>query len=579
MVNIPIEMDGVVYYKRFDYYSIDPDSRFYIILKSDTTDIQRKQILLNEQLKTALSEARDANAAKTSFLSNMSHEIRTPMNAIIGLDSIALKEPDLPAKTREHLEKIGGSARHLLGLINDILDMSRIESGRIVFRNEEFSFHEFLDQINTIINGQCMDKGLQYNCIIRGDVDDYFIGDDMKLKQIFINILGNAVKFTNAPGVVTFEITETARFENNRTLRFTMRDTGIGMDKDYLPKLFEPFTQEDGTATNKYGGSGLGMAITKNFIEMMNGTIDVESEKGVGSTFTVTVTLLASGRSDTAEDMHVTPQDLKVLVIDDDQVACQHARIILEESGVHTDTALSGKEALEIIRLNQARLESYNVILMDLRMPEQDGVEVTREIREILNDQSTIIILTSFSWEDVKEDALKAGIDGFVPKPLSASAVIREVARIREKRNVEEETVLSLEGRHILLAEDVIINAEIMIELLSMQGIQADHASNGLEAVEMFSASPVGSYDAILMDVRMPVLDGLSATANIRALDRSDAKRIPIIAMTANAFDEDVQRSLQAGMNAHLSKPVEPERLFNTLKEFLKRSSVEGESV
>ena len=321
------------------------------------------------------------------------------------------------------------------------------------------------------------------------------------------------------------------------------------------------------------------MAITKNFIEMMNGTIDVESEKGVGSTFTVTVTLLASGRSDTAEDMHVTPQDLKVLVIDDDQVACQHARIILEESGVHTDTALSGKEALEIIRLNQARLESYNVILMDLRMPEQDGVEVTREIREILNDQSTIIILTSFSWEDVKEDALKAGIDGFVPKPLSASAVIREVARIREKRNVEEETELSLEGRHILLAEDVIINAEIMIELLSMQGIQADHASNGLEAVEMFSASPVGSYDAILMDVRMPVLDGLSATANIRALDRSDAKRIPIIAMTANAFDEDVQRSLQAGMNAHLSKPVEPERLFNTLKEFLKRSSVEGESV
>ena len=387
--------------------------------------------------------AEDASRAKTSFLSNMSHEIRTPMNAIIGLDSLALRNPDLQPETRDQLEKIGVSAKHLLGLINDILDMSRIESGRMTLKSDEFSFREFLDQINIIINGQCEDKGLQYESTIIGNVRDYYIGDDLKLKQVLINILGNAVKFTNAPGQVTLSVEETEETEVTRTLRFRIQDTGIGMDPDFIPKIFDSFTQEDETATNRYGGNGLGMAITKNYVDMMNGDILVESEKGVGSVFTVTVPL---GRSD---------------------------------------------------RINT-------------KIPAEETAETGKE-------------------------------------------------------NV-------LAGRRILIAEDVEQNAEILEDLLEMEEAETELAENGEIAVRMFSEKPEGYYNAILMDLRMPVMDGLTATRTIRELDRPDAKTIPIIAMTADVFEEDVEHCLQVGMNAHLAKPVEPEKLYGTLSELIREN-------
>ena len=567
-VDVTCRIDGEIFNKQFTFYAVDREKEFYILLKSDVTDVLLKQRAQNELLANALHEAEQANVAKTAFLSSMSHEIRTPMNAIIGLDSIALKDPDLPERTRAHLEKIGGSAKHLLGLINDILDMSRIESGRMALKNEEFSFREMLEQINTMIHGQCEEKGLTYECEIHGHVDDHYIGDDMKLKQVIINILGNAVKFTPAPGTVSLIVERTARFAGKSTFRFTMRDTGIGMDKSYLPKIFEAFSQENENKANKYGSTGLGMAITKNIVKMMNGDISVESEKGVGSTFTVDVTLKDSDKKDHPMG-ELRPQDIAVLVIDDDPVACEHAKLVLEEVGIAADTSLSGAEALKLIELRHARREGYDLILVDWKMPEHDGVEVTRQIRELYHGESTIIILTAYSWEDVIEEALSAGVDSFMSKPLFASNVLQEFKQAMERRGSDSGTEAhraDLTGRHILLAEDMLINAEIMQELLEMREMEVDHAEDGQVVVDMFAKSAPYEYDAILMDVRMPVKDGLEATAAIRALDRPDARNVPIIAMTANAFDEDVERSLQAGMDAHLSKPVEPERLYETLE-------------
>ncbi|MBO4396240.1 MAG: response regulator, partial [Eubacterium sp.] len=406
----------------------------------------------HEKLKEALEAAEQASRAKTSFLSNMSHEIRTPMNAIIGLDRLALKEENLPENTREQLEKIGASADHLLGIINDILDMSRIEAGHIELKDEPFSFTELIDQINVMIQGQCTDKNLQYECNVIGETEDYYVGDAMKLKQVLINILGNAVKFTDAPGSVTFSVEQTAAFEDYHSLRFIIRDTGIGMSKDYIPRIFEAFSQEKEGTSNQYGSTGLGMAITKSIVTMMNGEILVDSEKGKGTTFTVTVTLKAFDRS-------------------------------------------AGEDNGETVLINPSET---------VPAASQDG--------------------------------------GVYPE---------------------------LVGSLVLVAEDMEINAEILMALLGTAGIRSERAENGRNAVDMFTETPENYYDAILMDVRMPVMDGLEATRTIRSLNRQDAKQIPIIAMTANAFDEDVRKSMHAGMNAHLTKPVNPENLFNTLAHYL----------
>ncbi|MBQ1423918.1 MAG: response regulator [Lachnospiraceae bacterium] len=533
----------------------------------------RETMAKNQALSDALTAAEEASKAKTAFLSSMSHEIRTPMNAIIGLDNIALHDPGLSDQTRDHLEKIGSSAQHLLNLINDILDMSRIESGRMTLRNEEFSLQKLLEQINTMLSSQCQDKGLSYNCRVLGEVADQYIGDDMKLRQVLINILSNAVKFTPEGGSVEMTVEQTVKFDNKATLRFAISDTGIGMDREFLPKIFEAFSQEDSSSTNRFGSSGLGLAITKNIVEMMNGTIEVESEKGVGSTFTVTVTLMEAESSLSEAGEELQPHEMTVLVVDDDPVACEHARLVLEKVGIAAETVMSGEEAIEVVRLRHARREPFNLILVDWKMPGLDGVETTRQIRSIIGNESAIIILTAYKWDDIQEEAVKAGVDSFISKPLFASNVMDEFRSAMKRKTVGEHKQAGgagLEGCRVLLAEDMPINAEIITMVLSMRDIETDLAENGKIAVEKYTSHPEGWYDAVLMDMRMPEMDGLTATGLIRDSGRADAKKIPIIALTANAFDEDVQRSLQAGLNAHLSKPVDPDVLFETLESLIR---------
>ena len=431
-VNVVCRIDGDIYYKRFTYYAVDKDTKFYLLLKSDVTDVLRHEHEQNEILADALKSAEQANAAKTSFLSNMSHEIRNAMNAIIGLNSIALRDKDLSQQTRDYLIKIGESAGHLLNLIDDILDMSRIESGRMTLRKEEFLFGSVIEQIKIMTQSQCRDKGLEFEFIYSCDPEEWYFGDDTKLKQIIINILSNAIKFTNPPGKVTFMVEKVAYFDSQSTIRFTIKDTGIGMDESFLPNIFDAFTQEDSSRSNRYGSTGLGMAITKNIVEMMNGSITVDSKKGVGSTFKVTVTLKDCDRPGNKKEFD--PNLVKALVIDDDEIALKNTSLVLENIGISCDTVASGAEALKAMEINHAKHEPYNLVFVDWKMPDRNGLE---------------------------------------------------------------------------------------------------------------------------------------STVAIRGLDRVDARKIPIIALTANAFDEDVKRSLQVGMNAHLSKPVEPSRLYSTLEELI----------
>ena len=538
------------------------------------TDIDaemRQDMAQKQALSDALFTAEEANRAKTAFLSNMSHEIRTPMNAIIGLNSLAMRNETLPEETRTYLTKIGESARHLLGLINDILDMSRIESGRMTLRHEEFSFRSMLEQINTMVMAQCQEKGLKYECSLLGGVSDYYIGDDMKLKQVLINILSNAIKFTEAPGMVKMTVERTAVYKDQSTLKFVISDTGIGMDALFLPKIFDSFTQENSGRSNTYGSTGLGMAITKNIVTLMNGTISVDSVKGEGTTFTVTISLRNCEHQGPMTSF-INPKDMHVLIVDDEEVALEHAHMVLDEVGIKSDTCTSGPEALQMLEVAQTKQKPYNLVLLDWKMPEMDGLETARQIRARYDNETTVIILTSFNWDEIMDEALHIGVDSFLAKPLFASNVLDEFERIARKNNMKLFRIkqrADLKGRRILLAEDIMINAEIMKQVIMMKDAEVDHAENGKIAVDLFAKSAPGYYDAILMDIRMPEMDGLEATRAIRAMDRSDAAAIPIIALTANAFDEDVQRSLQAGINAHLSKPVEPEYLYQALEELI----------
>ncbi|MBR3326604.1 MAG: response regulator [Atopobiaceae bacterium] len=554
----------------------DRDDNLVHSIGASFTDVDaqtRASLEQNQALSDALAVAEEASLAKTRFLSNMSHEIRTPMNAIIGLDSIALNDPQTPDVTRDYLVKIGNSAEHLLNLINDILDMSRIESGRMTMRHEEFSLSELLEALNSMFGAQCQDKSLEYSCNVIGKVERYYLGDGMKLRQVLINILGNAVKFTPEGGSVSLSVERTAHFDGQTTLCFTVADTGIGMSEEFLPRLFDTFAQEDESAANRYGSSGLGLAITKSIVEMMNGNIQVQSTKGEGTTFYVTVTLGDVEHAADAKVAEVRPQDMSVLVVDDEELAREHAKLVLAGIGASCDLAESGSHAVEMVRVRHARRDPYDLILVDWKMPGMDGIETVRKIRSIAGNESAVVMLTAYRWDDAMDEAEQAGVDSFVSKPLFPEVVIDEYRAVMLRKGLLAERMkhkADLTGRRVLLAEDVEINAEIMVMVLQMREVETEVAENGKIAVEKFSASPVGYYDAVLMDMRMPEMGGLEATMAIRAMERADARSVPIIALTANAFDEDVQRSLQAGLDAHLSKPVEPDTLFQTLEELIK---------
>ncbi len=523
----------------------------------------------SKMLARALEEAERANMAKTAFLSNMSHEIRTPMNAIIGLYNIALKRPNLDPETRTTLVKIGDSAKHLLSLLNDILDISRIESGNTMLNEERFSFRDMLEQINTMIESQCTEKEIVYKCVVKGQLDDDYIGDDMKIKQMLINVLNNAVKYTPKGGCISFIVEEYKRSDDKVQIKFVVEDNGVGMDSKYLSKLFEPFSQEKEGTSNSFGSTGLGMAITKHIVDMMCGKIEVESEKGKGSTFYITIPLgVCKGEEDKKEGF----DGVNAIVVDDDSVECEHARMVLERLGMNVDEALSAKEAIELIEESESSGKRYKYAFIDWKMPDTDGIELTRLLRLRYNSDDMTIFLTTYNWDEIMQEALEAGVDDFIAKPLFIGGIRNSISDYIAKREgivFKEEARISLAGKRVLLAEDMEINSEIMKQLLSLKDIEVDSADNGKDAVERFRESEEGYFNAVLMDIRMPLMDGLDATRHIRTMNRSDAKSIPIVALTANAFDEDVQQSLEAGMNAHLSKPIDPDALYRLLEELM----------
>ena len=548
---------------------MEDDEQFIIIGITNVDAEMREAMAKNEALAEALSSAEEANKARNAFLSSMSHEIRTPMNTIIGLDTLALKKGSMDDETRGSLLKIGDSAQYLLTVINDILDMSSIESGHIALQKETFSLGELLEQVTEPVQAQCAEKGLAFECTVQKGTDGSYIGDETRIRKVLNSILSNAVKFTEAPGKVTVTAEKTAAFEDQSTLRFCVKDTGIGMDESYIPHMFDAFSQEDGSTRNRFGGTGLGMAITKRIVEIMNGDISVESEKGRGTAVTVIVTL-KNNNGDAAQDGLFDPKDLYVLVVDNDPIEAKHARSVLEEAGIRADACTSGQEALRMTE-EQRKKKPYNLMLLDWNMPGMSGAETSEEIRSRYGNEILVVALTAYSWEDIREEANRAGVDQYLLKPLFASSITGQLEQIarRSKTVFRTKKRANLAGRRILLAEDLASNAEIMADLLEMEDIRTEHASNGRVAVKMFADSAPGTYAAILMDSRMPEMDGLEAAAAIRAMDRADAKRIPIIALTANAFDEDVQRSLQAGMNAHLSKPVDSDRMIRVLGELV----------
>lgn len=531
-------------------------------------------------LDSALLAAKQANSAKSDFLSRMSHEIRTPMNAIIGMATIAAQNIGNDTEVSDCISKIGISSRFLLSLINDILDMSRIESGKMLLKSEKIPFEEFINNVNSICYTQAQAKDIDYENICDTNLEDYYIGDAMKLQQVIINILSNAVKFTPSHGKVTLSVTQRKKTKNSAVLRFVINDTGCGISEEFIPKIFEPFAQEHSGITSMYGGTGLGLAISKNLVDMMSGSIKVRSIVGSGTEFTVDVLLGITDESRTRylNKANYNFAQLKTLVVDDEVIVCEQAMITLKEIGVTSEWVDCGIKAISKVKEMQEKNIYYDLILIDWKMPDMDGIETSRHIRELVGHNVTIIIMTAYDWATIEHEAKLAGVNMLMSKPMFKSNLISAFSKALG-RNLEKDTVIKdefrFDGKRVLLAEDHPLNVEVATKLLVSKGFLVEHAENGLRALEMFTTSKVGYYDAILMDIRMPDMDGLQASYNIRRWRRDDAKTIPIIAMTANAFDEDIQKSKAAGMNAHLAKPIEPRLLFQTLYDFIYKKGEE----
>ncbi len=530
-------------------------------------DLTRKQVRV---LDDARSEAIKANKAKSEFFSNMSHDIRTPMNAIVGMTAIAIANIDNIQQVKHCLRKISLSSKHLLGLINDVLDMSKIESGKMALNKDLVSLSEIMDSMVSIVQPQIKAKRQNFNVFIYDIITENVCCDSVRLNQVMLNLLSNAIKFTPEEGTIEFSICEEASPKGEAFVRIHLRvkDNGIGIAPEFMDKIFESFSREDDKRVQRTEGTGLGMAITKYIVDSMGGSIHVQSELGEGTEFHIVLDLEAATVPE--EDM-VLPQ-WKMLVVDDDEMMCQTTIASLKEIGIDADWTLDGESAIEKVKKRHSLHDDYQIILLDWKLPGIDGVETARKIREHMSDVS-ILLISAYDWSEIEQEARDAGVSGFIPKPLFKSTLfygLKPFMELTEEgETTAEEEGLALKGRRALVAEDNELNWEVAEELLSDLGLELEWAENGQICVEKFKQSNEGFYDAILMDLRMPVMTGLEAAKAIRGLDRRDAD-IPIVAMTADAFAEDIQKCMDAGMNAHVAKPIDIQEVGRHLKHFIK---------
>lgn len=521
----------------------------------------------------ARREAEHANKAKSEFLSNMSHDIRTPMNAIVGMTAIATANMDNREQVQNCLRKITLSSRHLLGLINDVLDMSKIESGRMTLNMDQISLREVMDSIVSIIQPQVKAKSQQFNIFIHDITTENVCCDSVRLNQVLINLLGNAVKFTPEGGAIQVSLyeEESPRGEKYVRTHLLVKDTGIGMSEEYQKVIFDSFSREDTERVQKTEGTGLGMAITKYIVDAMGGTITLKSRQGEGTEFHVTLDL---EKAQVVEAEMVLPE-WNMLLVDDDKQLCMSAVEALKSIGVKPEWCLSAEEAIRMVEERHRRRDDYHVILLDWKLPGMNGIKAAREIRRRYGNDIPILLISAYDWSEIEEEAKAAGVTGFISKPLFKSTLYyglrpfwENACEVNLNVSSSEEGGRKFAGKRVLLAEDNEINWEIAHELLGELGLELDWAENGKICVEKFSASPVGYYDAVLMDVRMPVMNGYQATQAIRALEREDAE-LPIIAMTADAFAEDIQRCMDSGMNAHVAKPIDVREVSRLLRKFM----------
>lgn len=539
----------------------------------------RNEYLINDELKRqqkilqdALLVAQKANDAKRDFLSRMSHEIRTPMNAIIGMSAVAFNYLDDKKRTADCLSKITFSSKHLLMLLNDVLDMSKIENGKLNIRQELFDLKNLVTSLADINYGLATAKGLAFEIVISGFKDELLLGDSMRVNQILLNLLSNAIKFTPKGGSVRLEIRMLRSASDKIWLRFIVKDSGIWMKKEFLEHLYEPFEQADNGIARKYGGTGLGMAITKNLVAIMDGTIEVESQEGAGTTFMVD---LPFGVSKVDKKTAAEMEEMRVLVVDDDNDTCEHAAVLLKGMGVNVDWALNGFEAIEKVRSAcEDDGRCYDVCFIDWCMPELDGIETARRMRSYVGPDVLIIIISAYDWSGIEEQAKAAGVNAFIAKPFFASNLYNMLLTVSRKPELGFSAVGNKEtydfgGKKVLLVEDNELNMEIASELLKFVNLQVEHAENGKVAVNIFRNSKEKEYALIFMDIQMPLMNGYDAARCIRSSEHPAAGTIPIIAMTANAFNDDVQAAFDAGMNGHLAKPIDVEVLYKTIARYI----------
>ena len=537
-----------------------------VIVISDRSE-ERK---LQNALSASLEIAKNANAAKSNFLANMSHDIRTPMNAIVGYSTLLIKDADDKNKVIEIGKKITYSSQHLLSLINDVLDMSKIESGRTSLNSDKVDVSEVINNISEIVQVQTKSKKQSFEIKTKGNIPPYIYADKLRLTQILLNLLSNAVKYTEKNGTISLVVEGYGNNGQTCHLRFIVSDNGQGMSREFIEKIFEPFSRETNSMTNKIQGTGLGMSITKSIIDLMGGTIDIQSELGKGSVFTVD--LIFSVPLDENDDNFFADHEItRVLVGDDEIDVTENIQSILSDAGLECDAAIGGLESVDKATRAYEDNNSYDVIILDWKMPDMDGVECVRRIRKEIGKDVPIFVLSSYDVSEIEDEAKKAGVDLFLPKPFFLSNFQRVLdTYYQNKANTEEEGNNSddFSGVKILVAEDNEINAEIITELLDSIGIKCVIAEDGLEALRVFTEESPDEFDMIFMDIQMPIMDGYESARRIRASNNTRAKSIPIIAMTANAFEDDVKASMASGMNAHISKPIDFERLKSIIKSF-----------